>query len=91
MQFNFVVGWHALNSGKEKAIAGFSKLETAKEYVMYVVCDYLSNGYFYIDTPEGRYIQGADRRTERLKWYAPSEKVYVYDLSKEDVIGLDEL
>ena len=46
---------------------------------------------FYIDTPEGRYIQGADRRTERLKRYAPSEKVYVYDLSKEDVIGLDEL
>ena len=47
MQFNFVVGWHALNNGKEKAIARFSKLETAEEFVMYVVCDYLSNGLLH--------------------------------------------
>lgn len=90
MEFNFIVGRYSLTNRMEKAIAGFLKIETAKDYITHVECDYLSNGYFYIDTTVGRHILGADRKSEKEKWYAPDEKVYVYDLSKELVISLEE-
>jgi hypothetical protein len=91
MEFTFIVGRYSLTNGTEKAIAGFLKLETAKDYIMHVECDYLSNGYFYIDTAVGRHILGADRKTEKEKWYGPEEKVYVYDTSKDYVISLEEI
>ena len=89
MEFSFVVGRFSMTNRTEKVIAGFLKLEAAKEYILRIECDYLSNGFFYIDTVEGRYILGADRRTEQNKWYAPSERVYVYDASKDSVISLE--
>lgn len=90
MEFSFVVGRFSLTNRTEKVIAGFLKLEAAKEYVLRIECDYLSNGFLYIDTAEGRYILGADRRTEKNKWYAPNESAYVYDASKDSVISLEE-
>lgn len=91
MEFSFIVGRQSLTNSSEKILAGFSKIETAKDYVSRVECDYLSNGYFYIDTTEGRHILGADRKTERDKWYAPNENVYVYDCSKDCVVSIEDI
>lgn len=91
MEFNFVVGRYSLNNRTEKVIAGFLDVQAAKSFVTMKELDFLSNGYMYIDTPEGRHILGADRRTSMNKWYSPNEKVYIYDSREDNVISLEEL
>jgi len=88
MEFNFIVGRHSLSNHTEKPLAGFLDLEAAKHFITIKELDYLSNGYMYIDTPEGRYILGADRRTTMNKWYVPGEKIYVYDARKDCAVNL---
>ncbi len=90
MEFGFVVGRHSLTSGKEKPIAGFLDIGMAKEYANNKELDYLSNGYMYVDTLEGRYILGANRKDEKNKWYAPNEKACVFDAGKDSVVSLDD-
>lgn len=88
MEFGFIVGRHSLTYNTDKPLAGFLKIEIAKDYANTKELDYLSNGYMYIDTEAGRYILGADRKFIMNKWYAPGEIVYVYDANKDTVISL---
>lgn len=89
MEFGFVVGYHSLTKETEKVIAGFLNINESKDYAERKELDYIANIYMYVDTAEGRYILGADKKNEKEKWYEPSEKAFVYDSSKDTVISLD--
>ncbi|SFS07865.1 hypothetical protein [Anaeromicropila populeti] len=92
MEFNFIVGKLLLKNGTEKNIGGFLELKKAQEYVETIHFDYLYSVAFFVDSPEGRYYFGEDRKGKK-RWYSPEEReqVLVYDCSMDEIRELADV
>ena len=91
MEFDFIVGRYSISRSKEKILAGFLTLDAAKYYVDKIDADYISRGFFYIESKEGKYVLGCDPRTDKDIWYEPQDYVYVYDCEKDRAVALEDI
>lgn len=92
MNFDFVVKRYLIKSQNSKVLGGFLDLESAKYFIDRIDGDYLNSGFFYIDTPQGKYICGAKRGYREIgnKWYEPGQEAYVYNSVEDSVVHIDE-
>lgn len=93
MEFDFVVKRYYINSQKTKVLGGFLDLESAKEYAERVDGDYLNNGFFYVSSPDGKYIYGQKRSYRQVghEWYKPDQEAYVYEAREDEVVHIDDV
>lgn len=93
MTFDFVVKRYYIGSQKSKVLGGFLDLESAKYFTDRIDGDYINPGFFYIDTPQGKYIYGEKTGYREVggKWYEPGQKAYVYSSIEDRVMHIDEV
>ena len=94
MEFEYIVGRYYENSRSFKALGGFPTLKAAQSYVEMSECDFLSNGFLFVSTPEGIYIHGEQNETSsHLGWFSPEEvkqdKVFIYSARADTNISID--
>lgn len=95
MEFDYVVGWYSRKAKKVKPLGGFLDIEVAKEFSNMVDGLFLGEGFLYIETPEGKYINGYEKYSDyKPKWFTPEEvntkDVLVYSASRYGNMRLDE-
>ncbi|MCM1427835.1 MAG: hypothetical protein NC118_14640 [Eubacterium sp.] len=80
MEFDYVVGWYSRKKEKVKPLGGFLDIKAAKEFSNMVDTLLLGDGFFCIETPEGKYINGYEKYSDhKSKWFTP-EEVYKKDI-----------
>ena len=91
MNFDFIVMRYRTRPQNSKVLGGFLDLESAKYYTERIDGDYINPGFFYIDSPEGKYIYGEKTGYKEIgsKWYEPGQKAYIYDSREDEVVPID--
>lgn len=93
MKFDFIVIRYRINTQDSKVLGGFLDLKSAQYFVERIEVDYLNLGFFYITSPDGKYIFGEKRGYREIdkKWYNPGEEAYVYSGEDDSVVHIDEV
>ena len=94
IEFEYIAGRYFENSRSFKAMGGFPSLKAAQSYVEMSEGDFLSNGFLFVSTPEGIYIQGEQNElSSHLVWFSPEEvkqdNVFIYSARADTNICID--
>lgn len=95
MEFNYVVGWYSRKG--MTPLGGFLDIKSAKAFADMTDTLFFGEGFLYIDSPEGKYINGYEKYSDVTpKWFTPEEvnkkdiRVYVYSCHKDRNVLLDD-
>ena len=94
MEFDHVVGWYSQKKGM-KPLGGFLDIKSAKYFAEMKDSLFFGEGFFYIDSPEGTYINGYEKYSDHTpEWFAPKEaiekQIKVYSNNRDRNILLDD-
>lgn len=95
MKFDYVVGWYSRKENQMKPLGGFLNIKSAKAYADMKDTLFFGEGFLYIDSPEGKYINGYEKYSDnRPKWFTPEEiktkQIRVFSSQEDRNVLLDE-
>ena len=93
MNFDFVVMRYRIIPQDSVVLGGFLNLKRAKNFTEMIDMDFINPGFFYIDTPQGKYIYGEKTGYKEIggKWYEPGQEAYVYTSVEDRVKHIEEV
>lgn len=93
MNFDYVVYRYFISNHKKSVLAGFLNLKDAQHFAEWTDGNYLTAGFSYIETEEGKHIFGDVRsyRNPGHIWYKPDEKAFVFNAIEDDVVEIDSV
>lgn len=95
MEFDYVVGWYSRKENQMKPLGGFMNIKSAKAYADMKDTVFFGEGFLYINSPEGKYINGYEKYSDnRPKWFSPEEvnnkSIRVYSSHEDRNVLLDD-